>query len=300
MKSWLLLVASALVSTGCTSLALERHSVSQAVSAEELRYREVLDNLAMVAYDPASLPTYCSIFSGQAQITDSGQISSMTVWQHVTGKNGFGGETLTPQLSRMALQNWVLDPVVVPEKLEAMRYACQWVVYGREFATRNDFRVLLASPAQAPTPGRHFGVADALARLPDGWLHIGKLSDVPAHACYKAHFKSEWVWVQPEGVQALSDFAVIFQNIARVASNSPTLFAIPPPTGGCTLAAESCPSACPCACPSCQTCTASVDMVLDPCQRLVSPAGPYVPLRIDTVGADSKLISKINAAGASH
>src|SRR5579885_1738147 len=83
MKWWVTLVFAMAACSGCTSLCLERHTLAQGGTVEDLRYREVLDALAMVADDPATLPAYASIYAGTAQVTDSGQALSTTVWTAV-------------------------------------------------------------------------------------------------------------------------------------------------------------------------------------------------------------------------
>ncbi|HKI38556.1 MAG TPA: hypothetical protein VKA46_42300 [Gemmataceae bacterium] len=297
MRPWLLILASAVGCTGCTTFSLEQHVIAQAASTSELRYREVLDNLAMVANDPYALPVYTSLFAGTAQVTDSAQVGATTQWQHVLrtaagNQSGFASEAANPQASRMVLENWTLDPVVVPEKLEAMRCACQWVIYGPERACA-DCPGLLASPDQAPSPGRHFGVADRLARLPPGWLHLGTRKDVPLSAAYKAHAGDTWVWVMPDGLEGLADFTLVFQDIVRINSNSPTLFyplLLPSPLQFITW---------PYAAAGGRQYELSALVVVDPDGRLV-PDQPYYRWRVDNVGADAHLRSQINAAGLSH
>ena len=206
MKLCSLVVVCAVACTGCTTLSLERQTLAQAASSGALRYQEVLNNLAMIANDPSALPAYSSIFAGTASVTDMGQFTSTTVWQHlkdVAVQNGFGSEAINPQISRAVLENWSLDPIVVPEKLEAMRAACQWMIYGPEMLSSLDHS-LLASPDVDPSPGRHFGVEKQLAQLPPGWLGCGKRKDVPRGACYRAHCGHTWVWVMPEGTEALA------------------------------------------------------------------------------------------------
>jgi hypothetical protein len=249
-------------------LSLERHTLAQAGSVIDLRYREVLDNLALIANQPTALPAYSSIFSGLAQVTDTGQVLSTTIWQRVRGvpvvQNGFASEAASPQVSRTVFQNWTLDPIVVPEKIEAMRCACQWVLYGPERAC-SDCPDLLASPDQAPGPGRHFGVADRLARLPKGWLQVGRLKDVPLGACYKAHCGDTWVWVMPDGLPGLADFTLVLQDIARVDSNSPTLFNLPPAPSGLRVDAR------PHDAPESPNCAFAATVALDACGQLVPP-----------------------------
>ncbi len=290
MKHCLMLALMA-ASTGCTTLALERHTLAQEESPTDIRYKEVLENLAMVAHDPATLPAYSSIFAGTVQITDTAQLASMT-----TFAPGAAAQMLTPQLTRAALGNWALDPINAPEKLEAIRCACRWVIYGPDFACR-DCPGLLATPEQAPSPGRHFGVADRMAQLPAGWLHVGRLCDVPLKACYKAHCGDTWVWVMPDGMQALADFNLIIQDIARVDINSTTLLFIRP-----TPSDFSFPTTATVRTPCCegpyanQSANVMAAVSVDPCGILV-PDTPYYRWRLENLGSDPNLRSQINAAG---
>jgi hypothetical protein len=293
MKRWMLLmlVLPAAASAGCTTFATERNAVAQGAISEELRYREVLDNLAMIADNPGTLPAYASMCTGTAQITDSGSLAATTIWAAKgamgSGISGFFSQTASPGVNRTIIQNWTLDPAVVPEKLEAIRCACQWVVYGPE-AVCPDCAGLLKSPDQDPSPGRHFGVADRLAALPRGWLHVGALSDVPLQACYKAHHGTTWVWVTREGLQGLADFSLVIQSITRVYANSPTLFAIPPPTAPLKIITDAHKGG--------DKYAVTAVIMVNSSHQLV-PASHYYPLRVDNVGADAHLASKINAAG---
>ena len=286
-----MLLTSMLACAGCMTQALERHTLAQEASPTEIRYREVLDNLAMVAHDPAALPAYSSIFAGTAQITDTAQLVSTTTG----GAAGAGAQVISPQYTRAALGNWTLDPINSPEKLEAIRCACRWVIYGSEFAC-HDCVGLLATPEQAPYPGRHFGVADRLAKLPPRWLHVGQLRDVPMKTRQKAHHGDTWVWVMPDETQALADFTLIVQDIARVDSNSPTLlFILPTPSD---FAFPTAPVPVPCASGPYKDTKAAITAAVkvDPCGNLM-PDNPYYRWRTENLGSDSNLRSQINAAG---
>jgi hypothetical protein len=290
MKRSILLFGLAFACTGCTSLALERHSLGQATSAESIRYREVLANLAMVANEPSALPAYSSIFSGTLNVTDAAQLGSTTIWQAgLANKSGFFSEGLAPQLSRTVIQNWSLDPILVPEKLEAMRAACQWIIYGSGMISLHDMS-LLADPDRDPSPGRHFNVQTRLEQMPLGWIHRGNLEDVPLRAMYKAHYKTAWVWVMPEGMNGLTDFTLIMQDIARVQSNSPTLFAVPPGTSFFAFQTSDWIS------PAGKRFYVQAIVSVDINGNLISDL-PYFPMRTDDVGSESSLRSQINAAG---
>jgi hypothetical protein len=291
MRYALMLLSTMLACTGCTTIALERHTLSQEMTPTDIRYQEVLDNLAMVAHDPAALPAYSSIFAGTAQITDTSQVVSTT-----TFGPGAAAELLSPQYTRMVLGNWSLDPINVPEKLEAIRCACSWVIYGPEFACR-DCPGLLASPEQAPYPGRHFGVADRMAQLPQGWLHVGRICDVPPMARYKAHSCDTWVWVMPDGMKALADLNLVIQDIARVDINSMTIQFVRPTPSDFVFPTIG-PAKTPCNGPPYDSKKpwAVAEVSVSPCGNLM-PDIPYYRWRIENVGSDANLRSQINAAG---
>jgi hypothetical protein len=92
---------------GCTSLAVKRHALNQEQTSTDIRYQEVLDNLALVAHDPFALPAYSSIYAGSAFIQDTTQIASVTTLGPGTA---VAGEGVTPQFTRLATGNWALDP----------------------------------------------------------------------------------------------------------------------------------------------------------------------------------------------
>jgi hypothetical protein len=223
---------------------------------------------------------------------------------------GFGTEAINPQLTRTVTDNWSLDPVTAPEKLEAMRCACRWVTIGPERACTSCLG-LLSSPEQDHSPGRHFGVADRLARLPVGWLHVGCHKDVPAGSCYKAHCGDTWVWVMPDGMVGLSDFTLVLQDIARVSINSDSLFYWPPPPcvygrrsaspdkkppdgggGGNAVAKEEKKTPA-----DADRSTLEVSVFTDGCNCLV-PAGPYRKYRFENLGGDPSFRSAVSAAGS--
>jgi hypothetical protein len=305
----LLLVAS----SGCTTLSLERHTLAQAKTVSDVRYEETLQNLAMIADDPAALPVYSSIYAGTSQVTDTWQFGESTVWVRKkfmsSATNGFLTETASPLLSRSVTDNWSLDPILAPEKIEAMRCACRWVIYGPQRACA-ECPGLLASPEQDHSPGRHFGVADRLARLPRGWLRVGQRTDVPADACYQAHSGRTSVWVMPDGMDGLSTFTMILQDIARVNINSDSLYFWPPPPcvygrvsgplrpDGVGNAGPGKPEAAaqipPVAAKDGRT--LEVYVFTDGNSHLVPPA-PYRTVRIENLGGDPSVRSYVSAAG---
>ena len=281
----LLLALVAGAGIGCTMMSLERHTVAQTDSAIELRYREVMDNLALIASNPSALPSYSSIYSGSAAVQDTGQLVSTTIVPYSAGS-----EALNPSVTRQITENWVLDPLLDPERMEAIRAACQWVIGGADQVNKESISLLIR-PDQAPQgPMRHFGVADELSRLPVGWLGVGKRSNVPACALYKAHCGETWVWVAPNGMRGLAKFTLILQHIARIPINSGTLFNLPPVFNPIVFAtSDTAPGS------RIQT---TVQAVVDQNGNLVTDV-PYFKVRIDDTRSDSNLISILSASGLS-
>jgi hypothetical protein len=300
-KGWLLVAMAASACTGCTMMSLERHTVSQMDSVVGLRYQEALNNLARVACDPWALPNFSSMFDGTITLTDMGSITSTTTWQHILAapvQNGFSSEAFNPSVSRTIVQDWSLDPIEVPEKLEAMRSCCQWEIYGPDSVRPQD-RGLLAKSDGNPSPGRHFGVQEKLERIPPGWLHVGRLRDVPACAAYKAHFRDTWVWVMPDGVKGLADFSLVLENIDRTSIESPTLLSLPPNPSVIALSTSDSRVNDPNK-PADATNPATgiityATVWVDACGRL-SPATPYYQARNENVGSDAALRSQLSAA----
>ncbi len=275
------------VATGCTMASLERHTVAQAESAVDLRYREIMDNLAMIAYDRAALPSYASIYCGTIFVQDQGGLLSTTTFSLNTAT-----EAINPSVNRQISQNWVLDPLTSPEKLEAVRGACQWAIAGPDGVYPSTMPLLIRPEQAPPGPYRHFGVADKLAQLPPDWLGKGCKNEVPKCACYKAHCHDVWVWVTPEGMKSFAEFTLIIQNIARVSINSRTLFNLPPVFNSIVVAtADQDPT---------HRVSITAQIVVDQSEHLVTDT-PYAPTRIDNEGKDSVLQSVVSAAGiATH
>jgi hypothetical protein len=217
MKAYVGLLTLALCS-GCLVDGAKREALSQIETSMDVRYREVMENLAMIYANPDALPAYSAIFYGTMTLQDSVMVSPTTLWQrNVAGATRFNSQVLDIPASRQVAENWTLDPQNVPEKLAALRAACQWVLF-RTQPMDHDGQTL---GAYQPTfcPGYYFGVADQLATLvalDPCWLHCGThRSDVPRCACYWTGCHGKYIWVEPTGMHGLSQFTMILQQIAR-------------------------------------------------------------------------------------
>jgi hypothetical protein len=207
-------------------MALKRQTESHAQSSADLRYREVMENLALIYENPAALPAYCSIYSGSTDITDTIPVSAGSTWSRILIPHAFTvftAQTLDFSTSRNIKKNWTLDPTVVPEKIHAMRCACWWVLFGENNRLGDSLTLekFPSGPLNANWPeGYYFDVANRLRALPPDWLHVGSWGDVPWHACYRAGCGGKHVWVTEDGKQGLSQFTLVLQDIARASCDA--------------------------------------------------------------------------------
>jgi hypothetical protein len=196
---------------------MDCHARREIQSTADFRYELTLNCLASVAADPDRLPSFGVLSDGVARVQDAAGLSASTLWTRVLG---FSSQTLGLNASTAPQEQWTIDPIADYTQLEAMRAACRWVLYGPDRA-EGQSEGILNSPIEDPRTGLpHFGVAERLAQLPPGWLHVGRLIDVPHEACYKAHCGCVWVWVMPDGMQALSEFTLVLHDIATIDINA--------------------------------------------------------------------------------
>jgi hypothetical protein len=206
---------------GCTWTMLRQQSVEYSGAGADLRYRETIENLAMIYADRWRLPAYSSIYAGSMDVSDSIQMGGSTNWIHSqNAANGFLSQTLDVPGSRAVRGSFTLDPMIAPEKLRALRAVCQWAVYGSQGVVP-DSDILRKYQPQFP-PGNYFGVEDDLNKLSYcNWLGKGcRGRDVPKNACYWAHCGNAYVWVCPEGMDSFSQFVLVCQKIARTDVNT--------------------------------------------------------------------------------
>jgi len=272
---------------GCTNVQLTNKTLHHAESAEDVRYKEVLENLAMVADNPANLPSYSSIYAGVTDLTDSFGITNDNFLTNNRPKaqlTSYSGD-IDVLASRVIKQNWNLDPVVIPEKLRAMQSACKWALFGPDSISPENRSMLMKYNPTYPR-GYYLAVDADLFQLPQCWLHKGSKRDVPRNARYQASCNDTCVWVMPEGIGGLSQFTLIMQDIARLYVDA---FYYPRP----------------------QTITVKIPNIPDSIKIagktvsghttatiLVDSEGNPTPLKIhnDNVGLDGHLKAQINAA----
>ena len=62
-----------------------------------------------------------------------------------------------------------------------------------------------------------------LARVGPGWFHVGRKKDVPRDACYVGQHHDRYVWVGPEGREALTEFTLTVMRISTLIKETQTL-----------------------------------------------------------------------------
>ncbi len=205
MKASAILMTLPLICVGCTSLALERHTRNQTATLVDLRFQQVMNNLAATAANSAVLPSYAPIGEGISAIQDTVIFDPKTLWQRATFK-GFMSESISLTGQRQPQPQWTLDPASEPPQLEAMQYALIWA--------------LCCSPpppcSDAEKRLKQFQVYDALLNLPAGWLHQGECKGSSTKPLYRGNCGGVNVWVTAEGMEGLSAFTLIIQDIATV------------------------------------------------------------------------------------
>ncbi len=172
-------------SMGCTSLQLERSSVAQASTLDDIYQQQVLDNLAKIVQNTNALPHFAFPSQGSATVSDQAAINPTINWV----LSGFDSLNLGAGASRGIEQSWTMDPIRDPRKLTRMRAAYQAAVVG------------------------------------NGWFQCGTKADIPKGCpclpvgCYCGTY----VWVPPEGRDQLTQLTLGILDIALFEPESPDI-----------------------------------------------------------------------------
>jgi hypothetical protein len=241
MRTTSLLAVLSLISCGCVSTSLEHYALNQALTVSDMRYKQVMHDLAVVADNRGSLPSFALTAGGLANVTHTVSIDTATLWDAAV--KGFSKETLAAFGQHNPELQWTLDPIVSEPQLEALGYACMWALDGppppgsramealRELTIEDIYGCPDCDVVKLP-PGYRFGVVKQLCSIPHGWVHIGSKGCIPKDAVYHASHGKTSVWVTREGLPHLSDFTLVVLDIATV---DPKSLVIPTPTVSVTI-----------------------------------------------------------------
>ncbi|HEX3658205.1 MAG TPA: hypothetical protein VHY91_25360 [Pirellulales bacterium] len=223
---------------GCTHVQLQKNAVREAGSVGYLHRQQVLNNLAMFAYDYHALPYFSYPINNAANVTDQGSASLTPAFGRPTGSGPVGiignflfnslGMSFTGQ--RTAQEGFVVMPVNDPRKLELMRCAYQQVLgnCGRGPMPTNcpDCRTrfnvfytgqqLYGGEEDSDIRQHAQGTITTACLSSSCWLKIGCKKCVPKHCpCeYVGHYCDVYVWVTPEGRDELTKLTLIILDFA--------------------------------------------------------------------------------------
>jgi len=62
-----------------------------------------------------------------------------------------------------------------------------------------------------------------LSMIGPGWFRVGRKRDVPKSACYVGRYCDHWVWVPPEGREALTEFTLTTMKLSTLIKETQTL-----------------------------------------------------------------------------
>jgi hypothetical protein len=189
------------LNVGCTHIQLRDNAKRQATTLTDIRYAQVLDNLAMSVSNPGIMPFFALVTDGTTQIQNSGQANAMVsldprpLFSEAFGLSG----------SSTVGEQWGLSPIKEPERLEAMECVYRWVLHGSGSDCTGCKEIL-----------DRFKVFEDVLKVDSGAFHFGKKRDVPKEACFVGQYQKSYVWVNAAGLISLTKLASIILDIATV------------------------------------------------------------------------------------
>jgi hypothetical protein len=201
MRSWIVLVSAVVIPVaGCNAVYLRNRTLDQVATVTDLRYQQVLDNIAQTAADPGAMPYFAILEKGTTQVEDQANPNGSLTWDPY----GLTLEMLGMSATRALTGEWDVSPVTDPDKLHAMRCVYHWVSNPAD------------SGDECAETLRFFKVGHELKRVTPGWFSVGRKCDVPKGACYVAHCGGTYVWVNPGGLDSFTWVTMAIMDIATV------------------------------------------------------------------------------------
>jgi hypothetical protein len=192
-----MMIAVAILCTatsGCLHTRHHRKTANQLEMLPEFYQEQVLDNLAMFAVDPGSLPFFALPGEGLNQMVDSSSVGTDLNWSGGVGPFLFSALGTEGQASRDSLQSWKLSPVVDPRKLARMRCAYQFAIANQSLPMGSEGLAKAVHCQEDGNPAACLPIQDGCQ-----WFGIGGKHDVPScRGCtYVGNHCGTYVWVLP-------------------------------------------------------------------------------------------------------
>jgi hypothetical protein len=194
---------------GCTDIPLRQNTERQAGALGDVYEQEVMNNLAMFAHDPGSMPWFSYANQSGSIVTDQGNLGATTGWSRgTTGTAPFLFNTVGGSLGlqRAQQESFVLTPVNDPRKLELMRCAYQKVLASAGAATlsgtcpdcQNRFNVFYTGDENGDITGKSKGIVTSECLNGGAWFGVGPKKCVPKNCCTPVGcYCGTYVWVLP-------------------------------------------------------------------------------------------------------
>lgn len=125
LVGWLLVACSVgSLTTGCQAIQLENRTYRMSRTLSDIQYRQVLDNLAMMANNPSSLPFFNVAATGKTTIQQSSQANGSLNWDLITAaptgplflfnKTILDKESASLQYTQQNIDEWDTTPSLDP------------------------------------------------------------------------------------------------------------------------------------------------------------------------------------------
>jgi hypothetical protein len=225
-----------IATTGCTHIQLRNNAVNQAAAVGDFQQQQVLDNLAMFAYDINSFPHFSYPNQSGATVTDQGTAGMTPTWgrpitsgatalTHPPKFADFLLNTLGLNLNaqRSAQEGFTITPINDPHKLELMRCAYQQAVAsccgGSMPKSCPDCQSRFNSFYTGDPDGKisQQGSASITSECLKGrcWFHVGCKKDVPKDCCtLVGQYCGTYIWVGPDGRDDLTKLTLAILDYA--------------------------------------------------------------------------------------
>lgn len=264
-RTQVLIVSATLIAvlSGCQSLQVERKTAALASNLSALQYSQVMDNLALIADSPGSLPHYALAQAGKASVQWSGQATGSLSWDLLTAAGKLfdrfflDKESIGVQASRVDVGDWDTTPDLDPMQmilmqalylhvlgqpmLDDQRCALETFFSYKPRLTAKEIQDIelemngiwtdAKDPAKAAVlagftdykPDYSIALNDVYTSLETGWVHVGHCKDVPKDACYVGRHCHTYVWVDKENMKSLTNLTIAVLEIAGTDTSSQAL-----------------------------------------------------------------------------
>jgi hypothetical protein len=218
--------------SGCQALQLENRTVRMSRTLTDLQYRQVMDNLALLADQPSAMPFFSVAQTGKTTIQQNTQGSSTVSWDLITvagrlfdkvlfDKGGFG-----LQYNQQNIEEWDTTPALDPVQLILMQGLYRKALgYPIPFAQQQALDTFFAPPTKEKVntltqahknymPEFQYALYDLYTRIDSGRIFVGRHHEAPKDACYVGRHGHTLAWVTSDGMDSLTALSIAVLDVA--------------------------------------------------------------------------------------